>query len=183
VLIGLAAAGVAWRLSVPPEWQFSRAFLPNKGHFFALGVASVAVARREDGALWRYGLVLAATAVICATQETLGKMLPPLVWTVCLAVEMLPRHRASRLPGWVLRSQLAQFLGTISYCLYLVNEPIHKLIALGLSHLAGGDAMLFTLVWVPAAIGLPVLAAIWLHIYVEAPALRWGRSLAKRSMR
>ena len=35
-------------------------------------------------------------------------------------------------------------------------------------------------VWLPLAIGLPILAASWLHTYWEAPALRWGRTLAKR---
>ena len=55
VAVGLAVAGIAWRLAAPEAWQFSRAFLPNKAHFFALGVASVAVVRRERGALPRYG--------------------------------------------------------------------------------------------------------------------------------
>ena len=75
---------------------------------------------------------------------------------------------------------MAQYLGAISYCLYLVNEPIHKLIGTVLSRVADGDATLFTLLWVPAAIGLPILAAVWLHRYLEAPALRWGRSVAER---
>jgi peptidoglycan/LPS O-acetylase OafA/YrhL len=181
MLLGLAASGVAWRLATPDAWQFSRAFLPNKGHFFALGVASVAVVRHENGALCRYGLVLAATLAICATQETIGKLLVPLAWTACLAVQMLPKRAGPLLAGWVLRSKPAQYLGAISYCLYLVNEPIHKLVAAALSWMADADAALFTLLWVPAAVGLPILAAAWLHTHVEAPALRWGRSAARRA--
>ena len=34
LLLGLGAAGAAWRLNVPDTWQFSRTFLMNKGHFF-----------------------------------------------------------------------------------------------------------------------------------------------------
>jgi peptidoglycan/LPS O-acetylase OafA/YrhL len=180
VLLGLALAGIAWRLAVPEAWQFSRAFLPNKAQFFALGVASVPVVRQENGALMRYGLVLAVSLVICATQGAAGKMLPPLIWTVCLGVQMLPERGGARLAGWLLRNSVAQYLGAISYCLYLVNEPIHKLIGTVLSRLSDGDGTLFTLLWVPAATGLPILAAVWLHKYLEAPALRWGRSVAER---
>ena len=180
VLLGLAVAGVVWTVAAPEAWQFSRAFLPNKGHFFALGVASVAVVRGENGALRRYGLVLVACLAICATQGTAGKMLPPVVWTVCLGVQMLPGRTGVRMAGWVLRSAVARYLGAISYCLYLVNEPIHKLAVAALSRLADSDAAIFTLVWVPAAIGLPILASVWLHRHLEAPALRWGRLAAGR---
>jgi peptidoglycan/LPS O-acetylase OafA/YrhL len=177
LLLALAAAGAAWRLNLPMAWQFSRAFLPNKAQFFALGVASAPVVRRESGALLRYGLVLAATLLICATQDSLGKLLPPLVWTACLAVQMRP---GLRLAGWLLRNPAAQYLGAISYCLYLDNEPIHKVLGAMLGRMADGNAALFTLLWLPLAIGLPILAASWLHTYWEAPALRWGRTLAKR---
>jgi peptidoglycan/LPS O-acetylase OafA/YrhL len=178
VLLGLAVAGVAWRLTVPDGWLFSRAFLPNKAHFFALGVASVPIVRGESGALARYGLVLAASLILCATQGDIGKMLPPVVWTICLGVQMLPERPGVRMVGWVLRSAVAQYLGVISYCLYLVNEPLHKLTGAALSRVTDGNATLFTLIWIPAAIGLPILAAIWLHVHVEVPALRWGRAVA-----
>jgi peptidoglycan/LPS O-acetylase OafA/YrhL len=180
VLLGLALVGIAWRLAVPETWQFSRAFLPNKAQFFALGAASVPVVRQERGALMRYGLILAVSLVFCATQGAAGKMLPPLIWTVCLGVQMLPERGGVRLAGWLLRNSVARYLGVISYCLYLVNEPVHKLIGAVLSRLADGDGTLFTLLGVPAATGLPILAAVGLHRYLEAPALRWGRSVAKR---
>jgi peptidoglycan/LPS O-acetylase OafA/YrhL len=177
VLLAWAAAGVAWRLNVPMGWQFSRAFLPNKAQFFALGVASAPVVRRESGALLRYAVVLAATLLICATQDAVGKLLPPLVWTACLTVQMLPRPG---LAGWVLRNPATQYLGAISYCLYLDNEPIHKVLGAILGRMADGNGTLFTLAWLPLAIGLPILVAAGLHTYWEAPALRWGRALAKR---
>jgi peptidoglycan/LPS O-acetylase OafA/YrhL len=183
LLFGLAVAGVAWHLALPEQWQFSRAFLPNKAHFFALGVASVPVISRESGARGRYLLVLAATLAICATQDLIGKMLPPLVWTLCLAIQMRPGTLGQCCGGWLLRSKTAQYLGAISYCLYLVNEPIHRVAALALSRLADGDSSLFTLLWIPTAIGLPLVASAWLHARLEAPALRWGRSVALGLMR
>ena len=182
ILLGLAVAGVAWNLAASEAWQFSRAFLPNKGHFFALGVASVPLVRREGGAAGRYAVVLAASLAVCASQGTFGKMLPPLAWTLCLAVQMRPETTGLHVAGWLLRSRTARYLGAVSYCLYLVNEPIHKLAGLALSRLADGNSGLFTVLWIPVAIGLPVLVSAWLHTHLEAPALRWGRAEARRSV-
>jgi peptidoglycan/LPS O-acetylase OafA/YrhL len=145
-----------------------------------LGVASVAVVRSESGALTRYTLVLIASLAICAVEGSLGKILPPLAWTFCLAVQMRPDLIGLRQANALLRSGQARYLGTISYCLYLVNEPIHKVIGQVLSRFANGDGRLFTVLWIPLSIGLPFLAAMWLHTYLEAPALRWGREVAWR---
>ncbi len=178
VLLGLAAVGVAWRLCGPDAWQFSRAFLPNKAHFFALGVASVGVVRTEAGALRHYGLALAAALAVCATQAPLGRLLPPLAWTLCLAVQMRPDVAGLRHASLVLSSRMALYLGAISYCVYLVNEPILKLASGVLGRVAAGDPVVFTSLWVPVAILLPIGVSGWLHRHLEVPALRWGRSLA-----
>jgi peptidoglycan/LPS O-acetylase OafA/YrhL len=177
-LLALAACGVAWRMATPETLQFSRAFLPNKAHFFALGVASLPLVQRNPGALRNYILVLAATLAICATEGAAAKMLPPIVWTACMAVQMRPARSVAGLTGWLLRTRAVRYLGAISYCLYLVNEPIHKIVTGPIGRLANGDPMLFTLVWIPAAIGLPILASVWLHNHLEKPALRWGHALA-----
>ena len=178
ILLALALAGLVWQWTGPEDWQFSRAFLPNKGHFFALGVASVAVVTTEPGAVRRYALMLAATLVVCAIGGTPNKLLPPLIWTACLWVQMHP----ACLPARFLSSRRMGYLGAISYCLYLINEPIHKMLGQPLGWLAGGDATQFALLWIPLAIGLPIVAAAFLHRYLEIPAQRWGRALAQRSV-
>ncbi len=174
-LIVLAAAGVAWHWSMPESWQFSRAFLANKAHFFALGVASQALVHERRGGLTAYCATLVVTLAICASQDTFGKMLPPLVWSLCLAVQLRPDKLGLRQLSVLLRSRAAQYLGAISYCIYLVNEPIHKLIAASLSRLVDGNAAVFTAVWIPVAMLLPILAAAWLHTHIERPGVRWGR--------
>jgi peptidoglycan/LPS O-acetylase OafA/YrhL len=179
-LLALAVAGTAWRLTMPAPWQFSRAFLPNKAHFFALGVASLPVVRRDIGALRNYLLVLVIGLAICATEGGIGKILPPVVWTFCLAVQMRPDLPGLQQANSVLCSAIAKYLGAISYCLYLVNEPIHKVTGGLLSRFADGNGLLFTSLWVPLSIGLPLLAAAWLHTHLELPALRSGRALARR---
>jgi peptidoglycan/LPS O-acetylase OafA/YrhL len=179
ILLALAMVGTAWRLSVPIPWQFSRAFLPNKAHFFALGVATVPLVSGESKALHRYLLVLAATLAICTTEGGLGKMLPPLAWTFCLVVQMRPDIIGLRRVNARLSSRIARYFGAISYCVYLVNEPIHKVLGETLSRFADGDSLLFTNLWIPLAVGLPLLAAAGLHTWLEAPALRWGREFAR----
>ena len=81
-----------------------------------------------------------------------------------------------------LRSRPLVWLGAVSYCIYLVNEPVQKLLGVTLAVVVHGNAALFTALWLPGAVVLPVLAAWWLHERIEAPALRWGRARARRGM-
>ena len=78
----------------------------------------------------------------------------------------------------MLQSRALVWLGAVSYCTYLVNEPVQKLLGVALAMLAHGDATLFTALWIPGAIILPILAAWWLHEWIELPAQRYGRDMA-----
>lgn len=82
---------------------------------------------------------------------------------------LLARVRQSRPLVW---------LGAVSYCICLVNEPVQKLLGVALAMFAHGDAALFTVLWIPGATILPILAAWWLHEWVELPAQRYGRGVA-----
>ena len=179
-LVGLAAVGWLWHTLTPEAWGFSRAFLGNKGHYFALGVVSALVVR--DGISgWRaYLPVLATTLALCWLHGGPVKLLPPLLWTLCLTVQLWPHLPGLALPARVLRSAPMQWLGARSYCIYLTNEPIQKLFGIVLAWLVQGDAMLFTAIWLPGAFLLPLLASAWLHRWVERPALGWGRAWAAR---
>ncbi len=79
----------------------------------------------------------------------------------------------------LLRSGSMQYLGAISYGIYLVNEPIHKLIANGLSHLADGNGTLFTVLWIPSAIAAADTRRAWLHGLIEQPAIGWGHGVTR----
>jgi peptidoglycan/LPS O-acetylase OafA/YrhL len=173
----LAVAGLVWQAMGPSDWQFSRAFLPNKAQYFALGVASAGVVR--GGATWRYGMVLAMTLAICAVGGRIDKLLPPLVWTLCLAAQLRPHWAWVRPLARALRSRVLLWLGALSYCIYLTNEPVHKLLGLGLAALAGADGVLFTALWLPGAVMLPLLLSVGLHAWIEVPALRRGHGYAQ----
>jgi peptidoglycan/LPS O-acetylase OafA/YrhL len=197
LFLAVAAMSVAWHAVASEAWQFSRAFLPNKAQYFALGIASAILVRQGAEGLGAYTAVLVATLGLCAAQGGIDKLLPPLVWTLCLTAQ-LGSSPLQRKPGthWVvafagmtmgmlatvLQSRALVWLGAVSYCLYLVNEPVQKLLGVTLASLVQGDAALFTAVWIPGAVVLPILAAWWLHAWIEAPALRWGRNVARRGM-
>lgn len=187
----IAVAAIVWQASVPEGWQFSRAFLPNKAQYFALGIVSAAAMCGGWKAYWP---ALATTLLTCGVQGGVDKLLPPLVWTVCLAAQYAaltpsPRKQDAAtfaytvlrgvlgLVAVVLESRPLVWLGAASYCIYLVNEPVQKLFGVSLSLLVRGDATLFTLLWLPGAVVLPLLAAWWLHEWVELPALRYGRGI------
>jgi peptidoglycan/LPS O-acetylase OafA/YrhL len=172
----LAVAGLLWQVAAPHDWQFSRAFLPNKAQFFALGIASASVVR--GGTTWRYGTVLAITLAICAVGGRAEKLLPALVWTLCLAAQLRSDFAGLRWLALALRSRFLLWLGALSYCIYLANEPVHKLLGYCLAALAGGNGVLFTVLWLPGAVLLPLLLSAGLHKWMEVPALRWGRAYA-----
>ncbi|HEX3402394.1 MAG TPA: acyltransferase, partial [Acetobacteraceae bacterium] len=195
----ISLGGVAWHAGAPEPWQFSRAFLPNKAQYFALGIASAMLVRQGMAGLGSYIAVLGATLAVCAMQGGLEKLLPPAVWTLCLAAQLEPGIMASprtnnlplSLPEgggglWALATALQSrplvWLGAASYSIYLVNEPVQKLLGVTLAHVTQGDVALFTALWLPGAVLLPLLAAWALHVVIEAPALRYGRTLARRGM-
>ena len=99
LFLALAAASIAWQAVAPEPWQFSRAFLPNKAQYFALGIASAIMVREGARGLGSYLPVLGATLVLCIARGGVDKLLPPLVWTVCLAAQLLPADAASAARG------------------------------------------------------------------------------------
>jgi peptidoglycan/LPS O-acetylase OafA/YrhL len=203
VFLALSAGAVAWHAMAPEAWQFSRAFLPNKAQYFALGIASAIVVRHGADGLAAYASVLAAALALSALQGGIDKLLPPMIWSVCLTAQLYssspllsssPRKRGSRTGGassafaWVpacagmtarvLQSRPLVWLGALSYCIYLVNEPVQKLLGVTLAIAVRGDAAWFTVLWIPGAVLLPILASWWLHERIELPAQRHGHDMA-----
>jgi len=179
LLLALAALSLVWSATAPDAWQFSRAFLPNKAQYFALGIASAALVRQERAAHAGYLAILFIACAVSLVQGGAGKLAAPLVWTCCLAAQLQPDRRSLAWLATALSSRAALWLGAVSYCLYLVNEPLQKLLGLGTTALAQGDATVFDVLWLPAATLLPLLAAWWLHQVIETPAQRPGRDMAR----
>ena len=182
-LLALAAAGLAWDALAPEAGRFSRAFLPNRAHHFALGVATGLWIGRRDTLWpgWAFAGVLATALALCLARGGAGKALPPLLWTLCVAAQLHP-HRLA-LVAAPLRWPVTQWLGAVSYPLYLANEPIQKALGWALAQGVDGNGALFTALWLPGAVLLPLTAAAWLHRFVEVPARSWGRAPPKPALR
>jgi peptidoglycan/LPS O-acetylase OafA/YrhL len=180
LFLALALAGLMWRDSVPPPWQFSRAFLPNKAQYFALGVVSAALVAGGARRRVLFCIVLTITLLLSFLQGGADKLLAPLIWTLCLGAQLRPDLPGATMLSGTLRARPLLWLGAVSYCLYLANEPIQKLLGVVLGRITGGNPWLFTAVWIPGAILLPIAVAAWLHDTIETPALRWGRTLATK---
>jgi len=179
----LAVAAVYRLVPLPGYWQFSRAFLPDAAGYFALGVASAGWLRGEK---W---VVLAGVfAGVCGLGVWSGeawKVLTPVIWVgVLLAATkvVVAGKDGGRRPGFAgaftpyglagfLDWRGVQWLGAVSYPLYLVNEPVQRASAMLVAPCVHGDPALFTVVWLPMAVVLPVVVAGWVHRFVEAPML------------
>jgi peptidoglycan/LPS O-acetylase OafA/YrhL len=95
--------------------------------------------------------------------------------TALAALGMMLAALSARRLGAFLVSRFPQFLGRISYSLYLLHGPLYSLMKAILLPFMG---LLPALVLYVAA---TVLAAYLSARYVEAPMIRWGASLAART--
>ncbi len=190
LFLALSAAAFVWSACAPNGWYFSRAFLPNKAQYFALGITAAAVSlpsleRREAresltrALVSRYAVVLCCTLALATLHGGVSKIFAPLVWTVCLAAELAPDSRLLHPLVLLLRSPALQWLGAVSYCIYLVNEPVQKLFGVTLAAVSAGNTFVFTPLWLPGAILLPLGVAAILHHTVEVPGHAWGRAVSR----
>lgn len=174
LMLGIGLLYRALLPELPPFWTFSRAFLPDAAPYFALGLASAVWLR--GGSVRPYLLCLGVAFGLGLVSGVPSKALICLTWTVVLLAQRHPRMPV--LPA-LLDSRIAQYLAAISYPLYLINEPVQRAWAMLVAPLSHGDPAIFCRLWLPAAITLPIAAAMALHHWVERPALR-PRRLAWR---
>jgi peptidoglycan/LPS O-acetylase OafA/YrhL len=161
--LGLLLTGVAYHLAaphLPPDWQFSRAFLGDAAPYFALGLASAIFLR--DGGAGVFAVTFVITVWLGLISPDPSRALIPLAWAVILLVQV-----KGGFPGRILDSRITQSLGAISYPLYLINEPTQRALMFVSGHFAHGNAETFTYLWLPLAVTLPILAATVLHLGIE----------------
>jgi peptidoglycan/LPS O-acetylase OafA/YrhL len=168
-MLGLGVVYHAFSSLLPDYWQFSRAFLPDAAPYFALGLAAAVWMRNRNPI--PYLICLMTVFALGLLSGTPSRAFIPVIWTVVLLAQRNPRMPL--LPK-LLDSRTAQYLGAISYPLYLLNEPLQRACAMLIAPFAHDSATLFTLIWLPAALTVPVVAAIMLHHWVEIPGRRIG---------
>lgn len=164
--IGMLALGYVYRLL--PGGLMSRAFIGDAAPYFALGLATYQ--RFTAGRSGLFWLCLALATLAGALQGP-EKALAPLAWGWLVLAQ---RHTSG---AW-LEAKPLQFLGAVSYPLYLLNEPVQRLLALLLAPLARGNAPAFTALWLAPALLLPLLAAAALHYGFERRFMAGNKNFA-----
>lgn len=134
---------------------------------FGIATARVAVAMKTDVAQ-PIGIAVLAAIGIAALYMTndLALMLAAVVAIIACLRTSLIRSALVAAP--------IQWLGRVSYSLYLIHVPV----ALALTHLLQGRLPSLVLVLCIVAVSLPAAALTW--YLVEAPSQRLGRRLAYR---
>jgi peptidoglycan/LPS O-acetylase OafA/YrhL len=166
---------------LPADWQPGRAFLPHEAWYFALGIAShgLLISGRTGATRWWWVSALGAAALLQWQQTPWTASVVPLLWIACLICEASPIPSLRPLAA-VLNTAPMQWLGRISYPLYLIHMPVQRLLMLAIARAVHGHAVVFSLLWAPAAILVPLIVASALHRWVEVPCWQWSRSLAKQ---
>ena len=166
---------------LPVQWQPGRAFLPHEAWYFALGIASHALLVSGRKPAVRWWVACLGACVFCQWQQNpWTASVVPLLWTACLICEASWMPPLCRPLERVLNATLLQWLGRISFPLYLIHIPVQRLLLLAIARAAGSHATVFSLLWGPAAILAPLVAAYALHRWVEAPCWQWSRHGAQR---
>ena len=209
LFLALAAASIAWQAVAPEPWQFSRAFLPNKAQYFALGIASAIMVRRRRQGPWCLPSRSSAPRWCCASPKAAStsccrRWSGRRVWRRnCCVVHPLrgireaEGHGSSRLPvrevtvEWPLR-----LLATT-----LRSRPLVWLGAVVVRHLsrqragaeAAGRGACAMLVQGDGSVVHRALDAgggrvagsrrMGLHEWIEVPALRHGRAMRAAAWR
>jgi peptidoglycan/LPS O-acetylase OafA/YrhL len=168
--LALAVAGRIYAMLVPLPWQFHRAFLSNEAAYFAIGIAA---ARLWRGADWfgAFAVPLVVAVLIGASHGSglgmIGKALPPLLWAVAVAAQRHPENRLVHPLVGMLDHPVVLWLGAVSYPLYLVNEPVGRVLAVLVGAESHGDEFWFSVLWAPLTLATSIGAAALLHYTVE----------------
>jgi peptidoglycan/LPS O-acetylase OafA/YrhL len=105
----------------------------------------------------------------------LAKFEPTSIVTAVTAGSILAAHHFGGLYRW-LDTRPIQFLGKISYCIYLVHVPVVGVLLAAQERLAP-NAVATSYFLLFSGLAMSIGAAYVLHISVEAPALRWSKAI------
>lgn len=145
----------------------------NYWYMFCLGVFSYWTYRGWVS-WWSCGLLLACIASSLFTGYSNSTVV-----SLLATVLILLACRLGTLESW-LGGRVFQFLGRISYSLYLIHGATGAAV-LFIGERLTGRQLPVSLFWLCLAIAVSVLAAHLMHLYIELPSARWSKQLTRDS--
>jgi peptidoglycan/LPS O-acetylase OafA/YrhL len=185
---GLLVLGVVGCGSEVYEHFWSSAFLPEKLPLFLIGIGSFQIYAKSDTLKSFPHRRLLFAGLVAATLIVGWHWLALLIWLIAFGSVLADdREVGERWLLWPRRWLMfpsLQWVGKMSYPLYLVHWPLIIVLLAGLIRwqpgIAPGKALL-----VLVLVGLPViLSAAWLmHRWVEKPMMEFGKELTRAHTR
>jgi peptidoglycan/LPS O-acetylase OafA/YrhL len=162
-----------WPVGQKP-WTWVHVVFTEKWHLFLLGAMAWKALQADAGgwslpAAWAYALFLAIAALY---HHNL-----PLAVGVVTATSILVCGRTANMASW-LSSRPWQFLGAISYSLYLVHNPITGLV-FGLGYGITPHSRGWQTLWFFVDVGMCIGVAYIFHRVLELPSLRLSQKIAR----
>lgn len=162
-------------------------FLPNQFHYFLLGILSYYIfteARRlpqVGGVAHDFILVVVCAAIYAA----LSTPWPVIIWIVVLDILVAARTNnwswLTRQGRIVLEFELVQWLGKLSYSIYLIHIPVLYAVFHFLSRAAPElRSWGFLAVALPSTLAATILISAGTYRWIEEPCIRLGRRITKQ---
>ncbi len=146
----------------------------DKWFAFFVGVMAWAVVERSISAawLWIYLACIGASWIMApCPYHDLGCWWMPAVVLTGIAIHVAAS--LGRMETW-LSNRWLQFLGRISYSLYLIHAPVGVTItAFGVRHSGGSNVLV--LAWIAVAIAASIASAYLMYRFIERPMVQLGK--------
>lgn len=162
-----------WPIGQKP-WTWVHVLFTEKWHLFLLGAIAWKALQPDAGrkslqATWGYFLFLAVAALY---HHNL-----PLAVGVVTATSILVCGRTGNMASWF-SSRPLQFLGAISYSLYLVHNPVTGVV-FGLGYGLTPHSLAWQTFWFFADLGMCISVAYVFYRAFELPSLRLSQKIGR----
>ncbi len=184
VLHDLGQLGLLWP-GLPRALTFDmNAFLPLKLEFFAMGAGCYALWRwlcnqtKLQIPIWCYAVWLGGVVLAGRTSPAISLWL--IVFAFIIRSNFSTPSKVARGATALLNVRAAQFLGRISYPVYLLHLPVIVLVRqLIRANLPQLSPLQFECILVIASLALTIGGAWLLHVSVEHPMIQFGKRLTR----